>query len=76
MKKLLKQMVAALVDHPRDIRITEITGQKSIAFELRCNKKDVGKVIGRSGKTIGAMRALLGSIAARDGRRVVLEVVE
>lgn len=76
MQKLVKQMVTALVDHPRDVRITEIKGEKSLVFELRCNQKDVGKVIGRSGKTVGAMRALLGAIAARDGRRAVLEVVE
>lgn len=76
MKKLVKQMVTALVDHPRHVKITEIKGDKSIIFELRCHEKDVGKVIGRSGKTVGAMRTLLGAIAARDGRRAMLEVVE
>ncbi|MDK2857537.1 MAG: uncharacterized protein PWQ29_1253 [Verrucomicrobiota bacterium] len=76
MKKLVKQMVTALVDHPREVRITEIKGDKSIVYELRCHGEDVGKVIGRSGKTVGAMRTLLGAIAARDGRRAMLEVVE
>ncbi len=76
MKKLVKQMVAALVDQPRHVKITEIKGDKSIVYELRCHEKDVGKVIGRSGKTVGAMRTLLGAIAARDGRRAMLEVVE
>jgi len=69
-------MVTALVDHPREVRITEIKGEKSIVYELRCHGEDVGKVIGRSGKTVGAMRTLLGAIAARDGRRAMLEVVE
>ena len=76
MKKLVKQMVAALVDHPRHGKIVEIKGEKSVVYELRCHEKDVGKVIGRSGKTVGAMRTLLGAISARDGRRAMLEVVE
>ncbi len=76
MKKLVKQMVAALVDQPRHVKITEIKGEKSAVYELRCHEKDVGKVIGRSGKTVGAMRTILGAIAARDGRRAMLEVVE
>lgn len=76
MKKLVKQMVTALVDHPRDVRITEVKGDKSLVYELRCHKKDVGKVIGRNGKTVSALRTLLGAIAARDGRRAMLEVVE
>lgn len=76
MKKLVKQMVAALVDQPRHVKVTEIKGEKSVVYELRCHEKDVGKVIGRSGKTVGAMRTLLGAIAARDGRRTMLEVVE
>jgi len=76
MKKLVKQMVAALVDHPRKVRVTEIDGDKTVIFELRCHQKDVGKVIGRSGKTVTAMRTLIGAIAAREGRRAMLEVVE
>jgi uncharacterized protein len=76
MKKLVKQMITSLVDHPREVKVTEIKGDKSVIYELRCNQKDVGKVIGRSGKTVSAMRTLLGAIAARDGRRAMLEVVE
>lgn len=76
MKKLVKQMVTSLVDHPRHVKITEVKGGKSIVYELRCHSKDIGKVIGRNGKTVGAMRTLLGAIAARDGRRAMLEVVE
>ncbi len=76
MKKLVTLMVTSLVDHPRKVKITEVKGAKSIVYELRCHAKDVGKVIGRSGKTVGAMRTLLGAIAAREGRRAMLEVVE
>ncbi len=76
MKKLVKLMVTSLVDHPRKVKVTEVKSEKSIVYELRCHAKDVGKVIGRSGKTVGAMRTLLGAIAAREGRRAMLEVVE
>ncbi len=76
MKKLVKLMITSLVDHPREVKVTEVVTEKSVVYELRCNAKDVGKVIGRSGKTVGAMRTLLGAIAARDGRRAMLEIVE
>ena len=65
-----------LVDHPEELRITEIEGERTIVFELRCNPEDVGKIIGKSGKTIGAVRTLLSTVAARQNRRAVLEVVE
>lgn len=76
MKKLVEMMVTSLVDHPRDVIVTEVKGAKSVVYELRCNAKDVGKVIGRSGKTVGAMRTLLGAISTREDRRAMLEVVE
>lgn len=76
MKALLETIVKSLVDAPNEVQITEINGEKSIIFELRCNAKDIGKIIGKSGKTVGAMRTLLNSIAARQGRKVILEVVD
>jgi len=76
MKELVRQMITSLVDQPGRVKITEVKGEKSVVYELRCDQKDVGKVIGRSGKTVGSMRTLLGAIAARDGRRAMLEVVE
>lgn len=76
MKELLEQIVKALVDHPDEVTITAIDGEKTVIFELRCNEKDIGKIIGRSGKTVGAMRTLMSTIAAKEGRRAMLEVVE
>jgi len=64
------------VDHPDELRITEIEGERTIVFELRCHPEDVGKVIGKSGKTVGALRTLLSTVAARQNRRAMLEVVE
>lgn len=76
MKELIEYVVKALVDHPGDLRITEIEGERTIVFELRCHPEDVGKVIGKSGKTVGAIRTLLSTVAARQNRRAMLEVVE
>jgi predicted RNA-binding protein YlqC (UPF0109 family) len=76
MKELIEYIVRALVDHPNDVHLTEVDGEKTIIFELRCHPDDIGKVIGKNGKTVGAIRTLLGTAAARQGRRAMLEVVE
>ncbi len=76
MKELIEYVVKTLVDHPDDIRIAEVVGERTIVFELRCHPDDVGKVIGKSGKTVGAIRTLLSTVAARQNRRAMLEVVE
>ena len=76
MKELIEYVVKTLIDHPDDLRITEIEGERTIVFELRCHPEDVGKVIGKSGKTVGASRTLLGTVAARQNKRAMLEVVE
>lgn len=76
MREMLEYIVRALVDHPDDVRITEVEGERTIIYELRCNPEDVGKVIGKNGKTVGAIRTLLSTAAARQNRRAMLEVVE
>ena len=76
MKAILESIARSLVDAPNEVQITEINGEKTIIFELRCNVKDIGKIIGKSGKTVGAMRTLLNSIAAKQGRKAMLEVVD
>lgn len=76
MKAILESIAKSLVDAPNEVQITEIDGEKTVVFELRCNAKDIGKIIGKSGKTVGAMRTLLSSIAAKQGRKALLEVVD
>lgn len=76
MKELVEYIVRALVDHPNDVRLTEVDGERTVILELRCNPEDVGKVIGKSGKTVGAIRTLLSTAAARRNKRAMLEVVE
>lgn len=76
MKDVLETIAKSLVDAPNEVQITEINGDKTIIFELRCNAKDVGKIIGKSGKTVGAMRTILNSMASKQGRKAMLEVVD
>ena len=76
MKELIEYVVKTLIDHPEDLRIAEIEGERTIVYELRCHPEDVGKVIGKSGKTVGAIRVLLSTVAARQNKRAMLEVVE
>jgi uncharacterized protein len=76
MRELLEYIVLILVDHPNDVRITEVDGERTVIFELRCHPDDVGKVIGKSGKTVGAIRILLNTAASKHGRRTLLEIVE
>lgn len=75
-KEFLQNTVRELVDEPDAVRYTVLEGEKTSITEIRCNQKDIGKIIGKSGKTITALRVLAGSVAARQNRRAVVEVVE
>jgi len=75
-KDLIEYIAKALVEHPDEVRLVEVGGERTAVFELRCHPDDIGKVIGKNGKTIGAIRTLLSTAAARQGKRAVLEVVE
>jgi predicted RNA-binding protein YlqC (UPF0109 family) len=76
MKEFIEYIVKALVDHPDEVSVTQIDGEKTIIFELRCNEGDIGKVIGKNGRTIKSIRTLLGSAAAKANMRAMLEIVE
>ncbi|MCK4956449.1 MAG: KH domain-containing protein [Candidatus Cloacimonetes bacterium] len=76
MKELIEFIVKALVDDPSAIEITEIAGEKVTIFELRAAKEDIGKVIGKRGRTAGAIRTILSAVSARQGKRTVLEIIE
>jgi predicted RNA-binding protein YlqC (UPF0109 family) len=76
MKEFVLHMARALVDHPQDMTVTEVQGKQTTILELRCHPKDAGRLIGRGGKTIAAMRTLLASLGAKEGRRAVLEMAE
>lgn len=76
MKRLLRTVLESLVDHPADLRIAMLEGERTAILDVRCHPDDVGKIIGKGGKTVSALRALLAAAASRAGKRVVLEVAE
>lgn len=76
MKEFVEYIVKNLVDNPDQVRITEVGGAHSLILELSVEKADIGKIIGKKGKTINAIRTLVMSVASRNGLRVNLEIIE
>jgi predicted RNA-binding protein YlqC (UPF0109 family) len=76
MKEFIEYVVRALVDHPDEVAVTRIDGEKAVLFELRLNPDDIGRVIGKSGRTINSIRTLLGAAAAKANLRAMCEIVE
>src|SRR5690606_42146301 len=76
MKEFIEYIDKNLVDHPDQVRINEIGGTHTLIIELSVEKSDIGKIIGKKGKTINAIRTLLMSVASRNGIRVNLEILE
>jgi len=76
MKAFIEYVVKELVDFPEQVDIREVDGERGVIFELRLNPSDIGKVIGKSGRTITAIRTLLTSATAKNGKRVMLEIIE
>lgn len=76
MQAFLEYVVKGLVEHPSDVTITPVEREGTTIYELRLHPQDVGKVIGRQGMTINAIRSLLLAGSARKGLRCTLEIVE
>lgn len=76
MKELIHYIVAGLVDHPDQVQIRETEEDDAVTVELRVAKEDLGKVIGKQGRTAKAMRSLLSAAAAKENKRSRLEIME
>jgi len=76
MKELILVMARALVDKPDEVEINEIEGDVTTILELKVAKEDLGKVIGKQGKTAHAMRSILNATATKLKKRAVLEIIE
>jgi predicted RNA-binding protein YlqC (UPF0109 family) len=76
MKDLISYIAQALVDHPEEVSVTEVEGNQTSVLELKVAKEDIGKVIGKQGRTARAMRTILGAASAKLKKRTVLEIIE
>ncbi len=76
MKDFLIQIVQAMVDNPEQVQVNAIEGSQTTVLELRVAKEDMGKVIGKQGKTANAFRVLLNAASGKAGKRYMLEIVE
>ena len=76
MKDFLTQIVQALVDNPEQVQINAIEGSQTTVLELRVAKDDMGKVIGKHGRTANAIRTLLNAASGKAGKRYMLEITE
>lgn len=76
MKDMIEYIAQALVDHPEQVNVTEVEGENTTVLELKVAKEDIGKVIGKQGRTARAMRTILSAASAKIKKRTVLEIVE
>lgn len=76
LKELVEYVVKKLVDRPESVSVSEICGEQAIIIELRVASEDLGKVIGKEGRTARAIRTLLHAAATKERKRAVLEILE
>ena len=76
MRDLVEAMARALVDHPEHVQVSEIEGEQTAVIELRVAQDDLGRVIGKAGRTANAMRTILTAAAVKARKRAVLEILE
>ncbi len=76
LKELIEYIARALVDNPDQVRVSEIEGERTSVIELSVAKDDLGKVIGKQGRTARAMRTILSAASTKAKKRAVLEIIE
>ena len=76
MRELVEYLTRALVEHPDEVQVDEVASDDDIVLEIRVAEDDLGRVIGRSGRVANAIRTVAKAAGARDGRRVMVEILE
>lgn len=76
LKDLIEYIAKSLVDHPDVVAVKEIPGEKTVIYELKVGEGDLGKIIGREGRTAKAIRTIISAAAMKKGKRAVLEILE
>jgi predicted RNA-binding protein YlqC (UPF0109 family) len=75
-RELVESIAKALVDNPEEVQVTVVEGEQTTVFELRVAKSDMGMVIGKRGRTAGAIRTILGAVGMKYRKRFTLEILE
>ncbi len=76
LKELMEYIAKSLVDYPEEVEVREVEGEQTAVIELKVAKEDLGKVIGRQGRTARAMRTILSAASTKAQKRAVLEIIE
>lgn len=76
MRNLIEFIARSLVDHPEDVLVNEVEGEQTTVLELKVAQDDLGKVIGKQGRTARALRTILSAASTRCKKRTVLEILE
>ena len=76
LREFVDFMAKSIVDNPEEVKVTEIAGEKTTVIELRVATEDLGKVIGKQGRTAKALRNILNAMAAKTKKRAILEILE
>ncbi len=76
MKELITYIAKSLVDNPEEVSVSEVEGNQTTVLELKVAKEDLGKVIGKQGRTARAMRTIISAASAKIKKRTVLEIIE
>ncbi len=75
-KDFIEYIAKSIVDYPDDVKLNVVEGEKTTLIELKVNPKDIGKIIGKNGTIVKALRVLLSSLDSKSGRHIALEIKE
>ncbi len=76
MKEFIERIAKALVDQPDAVKVTEVEGERTSVIELSVANEDMGKIIGKRGRTVSAIRTLLNAASMKQKKRTILEIIE
>ena len=76
MKDLIMRLVQALVDHPEQVKVSEVEGKQSAILEVKVAQEDIGKIIGKQGRTVKAIRTILSAASGKKKKHTIMEIVE
>ena len=76
LKSMVEYLAKSLVDHPENVSVNEVEGEKTTILELSVSEDDLGKIIGKHGRTARAMRTVVSAAASKEHKRAVLEILE